>query len=191
MNEEKLNLVLNIMPYVKSLASKIKRRYPRFLLEDLIGYGNLGLLKAVHKFDKSRNIKFKTFSYKFIWGSMMDHVRSEIFSSRVKKISVKKDMLEFKDEIFDDKNLLNNFDSPYYALCKKQARKLLLDKINSLPKQRRNIFYLEYYKELNLKDVAKRLKVTAGSIYSNKSFAMEKLRECEICNIAKEIMGEL
>ena len=190
---EQTKLVVEAQPYMKALAFKMKKSYPVFLFEDLHGYANLGLMKAVYKFDESRDVKFKTFCYKYAWGAMMDHVRKELFTSRVKSQSFsRRSASEFNDEVFDNTDQMNpSFDGPHEASIKNTVRTMILKKILELPPQRRRIFYLEYYKEMEIKDIAKLLKVSPGALYSNKSFAMEKLRECDVCKEANELMGGL
>lgn len=56
---------------VRSLALKIHRSLPRRIdLDDLIGYGQVGLAEAAHDFDPSRGIRFATFAYYRIRGAI-------------------------------------------------------------------------------------------------------------------------
>jgi RNA polymerase sigma factor for flagellar operon FliA len=58
---------------VKSLAAKVHRQMPPHLsLDDLIGYGQLGLAEAARDFDPSRGGQFSTFAYYRIRGSIYD-----------------------------------------------------------------------------------------------------------------------
>jgi RNA polymerase sigma factor for flagellar operon FliA len=58
---------------VKSLAAKIHRQLPPHLsLDDLIGYGQLGLAEAARDFDASRGSQFSTFAYYRIRGAIYD-----------------------------------------------------------------------------------------------------------------------
>ena len=58
---------------VRSLALKIHRGLPRRIdLEDLIGYGQVGLIEAAREFDSSRGTRFATFAYYRIRGAIYD-----------------------------------------------------------------------------------------------------------------------
>ena len=58
---------------VRSLAVKIHRRLPqRVELDDLIGYGEVGLAEAARDFDPGRGLQFSTFAYYRIRGAIYD-----------------------------------------------------------------------------------------------------------------------
>lgn len=70
-------------PLVRSLALTIKRRLPvRMDLDDLIGYGQLGLAEAVKHFDESKKTRFTTFAYYRIKGAIYDGVSKMSWTSR-------------------------------------------------------------------------------------------------------------
>lgn len=58
---------------VRAIARGIHRSLPRFIeLDDLIGYGQLGLTQAAREFDPDRGIQFSTFAYYRIRGAILD-----------------------------------------------------------------------------------------------------------------------
>lgn len=58
---------------VKAIARGIHRSFPSFIeLDDLIGYGQLGLAQAARDFDAERGIQFSTFAYYRIRGAILD-----------------------------------------------------------------------------------------------------------------------
>jgi RNA polymerase sigma factor FliA len=58
---------------VRSLALKIHRGLPRRIdLDDLIGYGQVGLVEAARDFDPARGIRFATFAFYRIRGAIYD-----------------------------------------------------------------------------------------------------------------------
>jgi RNA polymerase sigma-32 factor len=86
--------------FVVSRAVKYQRRYKQ-PLEDLISCGNIGLLKAITRFDPSENVSFTTFARKRIDGEIMDEIAKSfgIKSSKSKKVffnfeRTKKEILE-------------------------------------------------------------------------------------------------
>jgi RNA polymerase sigma factor FliA len=69
-------VVKKYIPLVKYIASRViigKSKYVEF--EDLVGYGMLGLMDAINKFDESRGMKFSTYASIRIKGSMIDEIR--------------------------------------------------------------------------------------------------------------------
>jgi RNA polymerase sigma factor for flagellar operon FliA len=66
-------LVFGHQGLVKSIARGIHRSFPSFIeLDDLIGYGQLGLAQAAQDFDPERGIQFSTFAYYRIRGAILD-----------------------------------------------------------------------------------------------------------------------
>src|SRR5439155_3024822 len=58
---------------VRAIARGIHRSFPRYIdLDDLIGYGQLGLAQAAQEFDPERGIQFSTFAYYRIRGAILD-----------------------------------------------------------------------------------------------------------------------
>ncbi|MGY0375170.1 FliA/WhiG family RNA polymerase sigma factor [Clostridium sp. JNZ J1-5] len=69
-------IVKKYIPLVKYIASRViigKSKYIEF--EDLIGYGMVGLMDALNKFDESKGMKFSTYASIRIRGSMIDEIR--------------------------------------------------------------------------------------------------------------------
>jgi RNA polymerase sigma factor FliA len=58
---------------VHSLAAKIHRKLPQGVdVEDLVGYGQVGLVEAARDFDPSRGNQFSTYAYYRIRGAIYD-----------------------------------------------------------------------------------------------------------------------
>ena len=63
-------MVLQYAPLIKYIASRLALRLPSHIsLDDLISSGIIGLIDAIHKFDSSKNISFKTYAEFRIKGS--------------------------------------------------------------------------------------------------------------------------
>jgi RNA polymerase sigma factor FliA len=66
-------LVFSHQGLVKAIARGIHRSFPSFIeLDDLIGYGQLGLAQAAQDYDPDRGIQFSTFAYYRIRGAILD-----------------------------------------------------------------------------------------------------------------------
>jgi RNA polymerase sigma-B factor len=77
-NRDKLRdqIVSRVMPYVKKIAHGLARRSSD-PVEDLIQVGNIGLLKAVEKFNPLVGSSFKTYATYFITGEIRHYLRDK------------------------------------------------------------------------------------------------------------------
>lgn len=83
-------MVLLHQGLVRAIAWKIHRRLPdRVEIEDLIAYGQIGLLEAIAAFDSTRSRRFSTYAWHRIRGAILDglgrmnwFVRAEFESGR-------------------------------------------------------------------------------------------------------------
>ena len=72
---EKDRLVLECQGLVRHLAQQVRSRTPAWIeTDDLIGYGQVGLLQAARDFDPAKGTKFSTFAYYRIRGAIFDGV---------------------------------------------------------------------------------------------------------------------
>lgn len=62
-------------PIVIKLADLLHHKYPETDRDDLQGFGSIGLLDAIDKFDPYKDIQFETFATYRIFGSMYDEMR--------------------------------------------------------------------------------------------------------------------
>lgn len=66
-------LMANCQGLVRSIAWKIHQKVPSHVdLDDLIGFGQVGLAEAARDFDESRGVNFTTYSYYRIRGAILD-----------------------------------------------------------------------------------------------------------------------
>jgi len=67
------DLVFAHQGLVRAIARGIHRSFPSYIeLDDLIGYGQLGLAQAARDYDPERGIQFSTFAYYRIRGAILD-----------------------------------------------------------------------------------------------------------------------
>ncbi len=74
----KEDLVKKFIPLVKYIASRViigKSKYIDY--EDLVGYGMIGLMDAIKKFDETKGMKFSTYASIRIKGAMIDQIRKD------------------------------------------------------------------------------------------------------------------
>ena len=62
--------------FVKCIAAKVAKKIKYMISpEELASYGTIGLYKSLESFDSTKNVKFETYSFSRIWGSMIDEIR--------------------------------------------------------------------------------------------------------------------
>jgi RNA polymerase sigma factor for flagellar operon FliA len=70
-------LIVRYSPLVKFVAGRVSAGLPHSIDQsDLVSYGMFGLIDAIEKFDKDRNIKFETYAITRIKGAIIDELRS-------------------------------------------------------------------------------------------------------------------
>lgn len=66
-------LIVRCQGLVRSIAWKIHQKLPRNIeLDDLIGYGQIGLAKAARDYDENRGNQFTTYAYYRVRGAILD-----------------------------------------------------------------------------------------------------------------------
>jgi RNA polymerase sigma factor (sigma-70 family) len=68
-------MIIDHLPQVELLARRVHRRCPQVELDDLISAGTVGLIRAVDRFDPTRNLKLKTLAEHRIQGALLDYLR--------------------------------------------------------------------------------------------------------------------
>lgn len=69
-------LIVGYVPLVKIIAGRLYASFnSRVEYDDIVGYGIIGLIDAVEKFDHTKNIKFETYAGIRIRGSVVDYLR--------------------------------------------------------------------------------------------------------------------
>jgi len=76
-----VNWVVGRFPYIETAD---------FDREDLIGYGTIGLIESIDRFDPKQKCSFETFAVTRIRGEILDFLRSRDFLSRSRRQRVKK-----------------------------------------------------------------------------------------------------
>ncbi len=99
----KLFFIMKYSPLVKYVAGKVHHNLPENIeFDDLVGYGTLGLLDAIEKFDPSRGIKFKTYGITRIHGHIYDELRKYDWVPR--SVRQKFKILEEERKKYEEKN---------------------------------------------------------------------------------------
>lgn len=69
-------IVMQYAPLVRYVIGRLALRLPTGMdHEDLLGYGTIGLIEAVDRFDPTRGVKFETYAIQRIRGAIIDELR--------------------------------------------------------------------------------------------------------------------
>lgn len=72
----KEQLIEKYLPLVKHIVNRLNINLPPYLeYEDLISYGIFGLIQAIERYDVNKGVKFETYAYARIKGSIIDELR--------------------------------------------------------------------------------------------------------------------
>src|ERR671939_665931 len=70
-------MIVQYAPLVKYVVGRMSVSMPGLLAsEDIVGYGTVGLIQAVDRFDPSVGVKFETYAIRRIKGAIIDAIRS-------------------------------------------------------------------------------------------------------------------
>lgn len=76
--EVRSKIVEDYIPLVKHIAARVSLGKNKYIdYEDLVGYGMIGLLDAINRFDDSKGMKFSSYASLRIKGSMIDELRKQ------------------------------------------------------------------------------------------------------------------
>jgi RNA polymerase sigma factor for flagellar operon FliA len=76
-----------LLPLVRRVARRVKRLVPGFELDDLVGDGSVGLIRAVDSFDPARGPSLEQYAHRLIVGSMLNGIRRmDPVSERARRI---------------------------------------------------------------------------------------------------------
>ncbi|MGA7201119.1 MAG: sigma-70 family RNA polymerase sigma factor [Candidatus Cybelea sp.] len=79
--------IRNLLPIVKKLARRLKRLVPNFDLDDLVGDGSVGLIRAVDSFDPYRGPQLCDYARRLVVGAMLNGIRRmDPVSERARRI---------------------------------------------------------------------------------------------------------
>jgi len=157
-------LVLTHMNFAEKLARKRKRSLPSYIdIYELFSAAYLGLTEAANSYDESRNVAFKTYSYRRILGAIDDYLQSLGYSisldirNNITGLS-KSDLIESKQQINHD----HSFD-------------LIESLIGNLGS---NIFKLYFLDNYDLKEIGLMVGVSESRICQLLNKYKLKIREC-------------
>jgi RNA polymerase sigma factor FliA len=89
--EAREELIVRYMRVVRYIAGRMAIHVPSSVdIDDLMGWGALGLLDAIEKFDYTQDIKFSTYASIRVRGAIIDQIRSLDWAPRSLRIMARK-----------------------------------------------------------------------------------------------------
>ena len=156
-------------------------------ISELISDGNMGLLKAIDKFDESKDVKFISYAVWWIRQSMLESIKKrnainfvEIEPNTDNDASMDKKLIEDdEDEVSFSNDFSNENDEKSREVTDNQ-RNIIKNLIGTLSDRERDIVE-NYYgindkKELTLTDIGKKYNLSSERVRQIKLNAIRKLR---------------
>ena len=171
--------------FVFNIASKYKGN--SVPIADLISEGNLGLIKAIHKFDPKRNVKFISYAVWWVRNSIQEFIKkrqsSIMFEKNEDSLINPSNENKLKD-IEDDYSTMGEFiesneedeGTRELHMAQKETIEMLLSKLS----KRERLIIEKYYgingPEKNLEEIGNELGLTKERIRQIKFSGINKLR---------------
>lgn len=156
-------------------------------ISELISEGNMGLLKAIDKFDDSKDVKFISYAVWWIRQAMSDAIKKNKAINFVDIEPNENNDSTINNKLVDEEDESSSYNSLYSNEYDEKVKEITLNQkavvgkiMKSLNERERDI--IEYYyginnkKELNLIDIGKKYNLTSERVRQIKSNAIRKLR---------------
>lgn len=172
--------------FVFNIASRYKGK--GVAISDLISEGNMGLVKAIQKFNPERDVKFISYAVWWVRNSMQEFIKKRQICLSVEKeedslnkpISNSNFTYDVEDEYVTKKEtVLSNEEDEEKRELHKNQRKIVNELLSSL-NEREKFIVEQYYgineKEKNLEEIGSILGLTKERIRQIKFESLKKLR---------------
>ena len=172
--------------FVFNIASRYKGNGAA--ISDLISEGNLGLVKAIQKFDTSKDVKFISYAVWWIRNAMQEFIKKRQASLNIEKEEevlnkplFNKGIPDSEDEWIEKRDVVlsDEEDEEKRELHKNQRK--VIDTLMSKLQGREKFIVEKYYginggKSKNLEELGKELGITKERVRQIKDSAIKKLR---------------
>jgi len=164
---------------VRAVAWKIHRRVPSQVdLDDLVAYGQIGLLEAMQRFEEERGLKFATFAWHRVRGAILDGLAKMRWFDR---IEFEKGGYERPQEAVDaaaaqkkqagqrvaqvpleDDSLLSSSKPPAVIAEDREAVAFLMNVVAALPEREAGLLRGVFFEGRTLSEAARRVGVSTA-----------------------------
>ncbi|MEM1007553.1 MAG: sigma-70 family RNA polymerase sigma factor [Myxococcota bacterium] len=212
-------LIRQYRPYVRNIVSKImKSMSPDVEFDDLVSYGELGLIEAADRFDPKFNVNFMTFAYYRIRGAIYDGLRGMGWLSRSQyararyeerannylssvhdRFRQSQEQRSLRDDVDQVANTISGLASifitsldasehiqiedeskdrnPHLKAEQEQMRRILVEALQKLPDQERQLLECYYYKDMTLEETGQLLGLSKSWASRLHARAIQKLQK--------------
>ena len=193
-------LLLRHLPQVYLVARGVWDRV-RFVVEldDLVGYGTIGLVRAIEKYDPARGILLKTYAEYRIRGAILDGLRGMDWLSRAARRAERRDAVAERrsppgqqmravfsgGSLADLERLATLVDAPLFSQApqsperiyeRRERNERLAQALARLPQRQQRIMDLYYRCELTMREIAEQLQLHESRISQLHGEALQELR---------------
>lgn len=128
-------------------------------IDDLLGYGYLGLARALKQYDISKGIAFVSFAYRKALQAIIEHVRLDSTQNALKTLSLK------------------GFDQFYLVDDREADIDFVTCLLSCLTKEEKKIIHRVYWDDESERDIARELNVSKTYVHLTKTYALQKMRD--------------
>ena len=163
-------LIRHYLPLVEFLAGRAARSVPALFRPDLIGFGVLGLMDALDKYQPARGLRFETYGSRRIRGAMADGIRSLQWLprgavTRASRVIEQIVPVDFHSALTTDGAPLRDAlpgdeESVLEKLERRADHEEVARAIRALPERERAVIERYYYQRRSLADIGAELGVT-------------------------------
>lgn len=183
------DLIEQYYPLIRELAYRIKTAYNLVYIDidDLVGYGSFGLIKAAQKYEPSENTSFKTFAKIKIRGAIIDGLRNNEIKRKYLKDKYKNNLPIYQNDIrynnyktnTENKEIVyefpdNNWEQQYETI--NNYCKTLEKALNYLSPKRKDIIKMYFYDDMTCKDIGKKYGIGESATYQIIQTALKQIR---------------
>ena len=192
--------------------------------EDLVSYGIFGLIDAIDKFDKTKDVKFETYASLRIRGAILDQKRKmdsiprslrqkqKKIDAAISKIEAETGKSASDEQIANELGITadeymnwqgqasvtnvisldefaenngekgldtikgNTFEEPEHVVEKTEMKRVLMESLESLTDNEKNVILLYYYEEMTLKEISSIMEVSESRVSQLHTKALKKMK---------------
>ena len=194
------NLIEDNQGLVYHLAMRIHRRLPvRHELDDMIGYGMIGLAEAAKNFEPQRGLQFSTFAFRRIQGSIYDGLAKVSWMSRARyrrylrqnstaEANPEDEEGDVSDELWSETEatvqeltseqidqLSDSEPTASTEVAQRETASILCEIVEQLPPREKRLITMVYFEGLSLQEAGDRLGVSKSWASRLHAKTIEKL----------------
>lgn len=157
-------MLTELIPWVRELTKKVNiRGCVGMEVDDLVGYGLIGLADAMRKFDASMGVKFRTYAEFRVLGEMRSACRRwrDAKRSGEPRVVGSIDCGGFQRAVEKWVEYLeDNFEAVAGEVESQALMEKVMEMLNLLPEDERDAIFLKYFMKLSQEGVARRLGIS-------------------------------